>query len=160
MIKYIIKDIKQFDETIFIIKISHIDEIENQQFDEDDLKNITKTPIQNPAILAKIDEADVTAEDNIIEIVDEKDKQAKQNELDWMANQYFNSDNFIIKTMLVQFIFITFNTIFHSEEMIIETERMKSMKNVFIKSIILNKLKKHQFNRFYNFKSRWVFPKI
>ena len=34
------------------------------------------------------------------------------------------------------------------------------MKNVFIKSIILDKLKKCQFDRFYNFKSQWVFSKM
>ena len=100
-IKYIIKNIKQLNETIFIIKISHINEIENQQFGENDLKNIAKTSIQNSAILAETDEADVTAEDNTIEIANEENKQAKQNELDWMTNQYFNSDSFIIETMLV-----------------------------------------------------------
>ena len=34
------------------------------------------------------------------------------------------------------------------------------MKNVFIKSAILKKLKKRQFNKFYNFKSRWIFFKM
>ena len=82
MIEYIIKNIKQFNETISIIEIFHINEIENQQFDENDLKNIAKTPIRNPTILAKIDEADVIAENNTIEIADEKNKQAEQNELD------------------------------------------------------------------------------
>ena len=70
-----------------------------------------------------------------------------------MTNQYFNSDNFIIETMFVQFIFITFNAIFYSEKVIIETEKIKLIKNGFINSIILNELKKCQFNRFYNFKS-------
>ena len=141
-INYTIKDIKQFDETMFIIKIPHIDEIEDQQLGEDDLENIAKTPTRNPAILTKTDEADVTAEDNTIEIADEEDKQAEQDELNWMANQYSSSNNFIIETMLAQFIFIAFNAASHSEEMIIETERVKSMKNVFIKSAILNELKK------------------
>ena len=159
-IKYIIKNIKQFNETIFIIKILYINEIKNQQLDEDDLKDITKTPTQNPAILTKTDETDVTAENNIIKIANEEDKQTKQNKLNWMANQYSNSDSFIIEAMLVQFIFITFNATSHSEEVIIETEKMKLMKNVFIESVILNELKKRQFNRFYNFKSRWVFSKM
>ena len=44
--------------------------------------------------------------------------------------------------------------------MIIEIEKIKSMKNVFIKLIILNELKKRQFDRFYNFKSRRVFSKM
>ena len=100
-IKYIIKNIKQFNETIFIIKIFHINEIENQQFDENDLENITKISIQNSKILMKINEADVIAKNNIIEITNKKNKQTKQNKLNWMANQYFNSDNFIIKTMFV-----------------------------------------------------------
>ena len=82
MIKYIIKNIKQFNETISIIKISHINEIKNQQLGENDLKDITKTPIQNPAILTETDEADVTAEDNTIEIMNNKNKQAEQNKLD------------------------------------------------------------------------------
>ena len=62
--------------------------------------------------------------------------------------------------MFVQFIFIAFNAVFHFEEVIIEIEKMKSMKNVFIKSVILDELKKRQFNRFYNFKSRRVFSKM
>ena len=70
-----------------------------------------------------------------------------------MTNQYFNSNNFIIETMFVQFIFIAFNAIFHFKKIIIETEKIKLMKNVFIKSAILNELKKRQFNKFYNFKS-------
>ena len=82
MIKYIIKNIKQFNETISIIKISHINEIENQQLDEDDLENIAKTPTRNPAILTETDEADVTAENNTIEIMNNKNKQAEQNKLD------------------------------------------------------------------------------
>ena len=77
-----------------------------------------------------------------------------------MANQYFNSNNFIVETMFVQFIFITFNAIFHFKKMTIETEKIKLMKNVFKKCIILNELKKCQFNRFYNFKSRRVFIKM
>ena len=77
-----------------------------------------------------------------------------------MANQYSSPDNFIIETMLAQFIFIAFNAAFHSERMIIETEKMKSMKNVFIELAILNELKKRQFDRFYDFKSRRVFSKI
>ena len=127
-IKYIIQNIKQLDETIFIIKISHINEIKNQQFNKNNLKNIAKIPIQNSAILTKTNEADVITENNIIEIVNEKNKQTEQNKLDWMTNQYFNSDNFIIKTMFVQFIFITFNAVFHSEKMTIEIEKIKSMK--------------------------------
>ena len=159
-IEYIIKNIKQFDETISIIEILHINKIENQQLGENDLENIAKIPIQNPAILAEIDETDVTAENNTIEIANEKDKQMKQNKLNWMANQYFNSDNFIIETMFVQFIFITFNAASHFKKIIIEIEKIKSMKNVFIKSAILNELKKCQFNRFYNFKSWRVFSKM
>ena len=81
MIKYIIKNIKQFDETISIIKIFHINKIKDQQFDENDLKNITKTSTQNSTILMKTDEADVITENNIIEITNEKNKQTKQNEL-------------------------------------------------------------------------------
>ena len=80
-IEYIIKNIKQFNETIFIIKILHINKIENQQFDENDSENITKTPIQNPTILVEIDEADVITENNIIKITDKKNKQTKQNKL-------------------------------------------------------------------------------
>ena len=159
-IKYIIKNIKQFNETISIIKISHINEIENQQLDEDDLENIAKTPTRNPAILTETDEADVTAENNTIEIADEENKQAEQNELDWMANQYSSSNNFITETMLAQSIFIAFNAASHSEGVIIETERVKSIKNVFIEPTILNELKKRQFNGFYNFKSRRVFSKM
>ena len=77
-----------------------------------------------------------------------------------MTNQYFNSNNFIIKTMFVQFIFITFNAVFHFEEMTIETEKIKSIKNVFIKSVILNELKKPQFNKYYDFKLWWIFFKM
>ena len=69
-----------------------------------------------------------------------------------MANQYFNSNNQITKTMFVQFIFITFNAIFHFEKIIIETEEINSMNNVIIESAILNELKKRQFNKFYDFK--------
>ena len=81
-IEYNLKNIKQFNETIFIIEIFHINEIEDQQFGENDLKNIAKIPIQNSAILAKIDEADVITENNIIEIMNKKNKQMNQNELD------------------------------------------------------------------------------
>ena len=55
--------------------------------------------------------------------------------------------------MFVQFIFIAFNAIFYFEKITIEIEKMKLKKNVFIKFIILNELKKCQFNKFYNFKS-------
>ena len=82
MIDYIIKNIKQLNEAIFIIEIPHIDEIENQQLGEDDLENIAETPTRNPAILAETDEADVIAENNTIEIANEEDKQTEQNELD------------------------------------------------------------------------------
>ena len=105
------------------------------------MKDIAKIPIQNPAILAETDEADVTAEDNIIEIVDEENKQAEQNELNWMTNKYFNLDSSIIEIMLVQFIFIAFNVTSHFEKIKIETEEIKSMKNGFIKPAILNELK-------------------
>ena len=46
-----------------------------------------------------------------------------------MTNQYFNSNNFIIETMFVQFIFIAFNAVFHFEKITIETEKIKLMKN-------------------------------
>ena len=159
-IKYIIKNIKQFNETISIIKIPHKNEIENQQFDENDSENIANTLTHNPAILAETDEADAAADEDTGEIANEKNKQAEQDELDWMANQYSSPDSQITETMLVQFIFIAFNAASHSEKMIIETEKMNSMNNVVIKSVILDELKKRQFNRFYDFKSRRVLFKI
>ena len=100
-IEYIIKNVKQFNETISIIKISHINEIKNQQFDEDDLKNIANNLIHNPRNLIKINEADVAAEEATDEVADEKNKQTKQNKLNWMTNEYFNPDNSIVETMLV-----------------------------------------------------------
>ena len=147
-IKYIIKNIKQFDETISVIKILHINKIKNQQFDENNLKNISNYLIHNSTILTKTDETDMTIKKDADEVANEKNKQNKQNELNWMTNQYFNSDSFIIETIFIQFIFITFNAIVHFEKMSIEIEKIKSMKNVFIKSVILNELKKCQFNRF------------
>ena len=159
-IEYIIKNVKQFDETISIIEIPHIDEIEDQQFGEDDLKDIADNLIRNPASLAETDEADVAVEEAADEVADEKNKQTKQNKLNWMANQYFSSDSFIVESMLVQFIFIAFNAASHCEEMTIETEEIKSMKNVFIKSAILDEFKKRQSNRFYNFKSQWILIKM
>ena len=160
MIEYIIKNIKQFNETIFIIKISHINNIKNKQFDENDSKDIMNNQIHNSAIWTKIDEVDVAVDENADEIANKKNKQTKQNKLNWMANQYSNSDSFIIETMLVWSMFIAFNAAFHSEKITIETEKTKSMKNVFIKPAILNELKKRQFNRFNNFKSRQVFIKM
>ena len=81
IIKYIIKNIKQFDETISIIEIPHKNEIKNQQFDENDSKNITNILTHNSAILAKTDETDAVTDENINEIANEKNKQAEQNEL-------------------------------------------------------------------------------
>ena len=101
IIEYIIKNIKQFNETISIIKIFHINEIKNQQFDENDSKNTAEISIRNPAILTEIDEVDVITENNIIKIVNKKNKQAEQNELNWMTNQYFKLNNFIIKIMFI-----------------------------------------------------------
>ena len=123
-IKYIIKNIKQFNETISIIKISHKNEIKNQQFDENDSKNIANILTQNSTILAKTNEADAAADENINEITNKKNKQAKQNKLNWMTNQYFNSNNQITKTMFVQFIFITFNAVSYFKKMIIKIEKI------------------------------------
>ena len=65
------------------------------------MKDIANNPIHNPAILAKIDEADVATNENADEVANEENKQAKQNEFDSMTNQYFNSDNSIAETMFV-----------------------------------------------------------
>ena len=81
IIKYIIKNVKQFNETIFIIKIPHINEIENQQFSENDSKDIVNNLIHNSANLVKINETDVIVEKAVDEVVDEKNKQTKQNKL-------------------------------------------------------------------------------
>ena len=159
-IKYIIKNIIQFDETISIIKVFYTNEIKNQQFGKDDFENIINILTRNSTILAETDEADATANKNAGEVANKKDKQVKKNKLNWMTNQYFNLNSFIAETMLAQFIFMTFNAAFHSKKMIIEIEKINSMNNVVIKPIILNELKKRQFNRFYNFKSRWVFFKM
>ena len=81
IIKYIIKNVKQFNETIFIIKILHINEIKNQQFSENDSKDIVNNLIHNSANLMKINETDVIVEKAVDEVVDEKNKQTKQNKL-------------------------------------------------------------------------------
>ena len=82
MIEYIIKNIKQFDETISIIKISHKNKIKNQQFDKNDSEDIANILTHNSAILAETDEADAAADENTDEIANEKNKQTKQNKLD------------------------------------------------------------------------------
>ena len=71
-IEYIIKNIKQFNKIISIIKILYKNEIKNQQFDENDLKNITNILTRNSTILAKTDETNAAADENINEITNKK----------------------------------------------------------------------------------------
>ena len=81
MIKYIIKNIKQLNETISIIEIPHTNKIKNQQFGENDFENIVNILTRNSTILAETDEVDAAANENINEIANEENKQAEKNEL-------------------------------------------------------------------------------